>query len=140
MVDGKPHYTETVLKNADGFQARSVAMKYAWDDGIGMNDFKRLWQTFEGSAQEGALNAYNVWNQDSNANMLPPITRTAEEGQEYSAIYNDIQTYAHEAIPMFIIGTKPLSEFDAFVAQIKSMNIDRCIEIQQAALDRYMAR
>lgn len=140
MVDGKPRYTETILLNPDGFQARSVAMKYAWDDGIGMNDFKRLWQKFEGTPSEGALNAYNVWNQDSNANMLPPITRTAEEGQEYSAVYNDIQTFAHETIPMFIIGTKPLSEFDAFVAQIKSMNIDRAIEIQQAALDRYMAR
>jgi putative aldouronate transport system substrate-binding protein len=72
--------------------------------------------------------------------MLPPITRTAEEGQQYTAIYNDIQTFAHETIPQFITGAKPLSEFDAFVEQIKSMNIDGAIAIQQAALDRYYAR
>jgi putative aldouronate transport system substrate-binding protein len=38
------------------------------------------------------------------------------------------------------MGDKPLSEYDAFVAQLKSMNIERCIEIQQGALDRYLAR
>lgn len=140
MVDGKPRYTDLVLKNPDGFSPRSVAMNFSWDDGIGMSEFKRLWQAYQGTAAEAALDAYNIWNKDSNDYMLPPITKTAEEGQEYSATYGDIQTYANETIPLFIMGTKPLSEFDAFVAQIKSMNIDRCIEIQQAALDRYNAR
>lgn len=140
MVDGKPFYTDTVLKNKDGFEPRSVAMKYAWDDGIGMNDFKRLWQRYIGTDGEGALKAYDVWNEDTNLNMLPKITRTAEEGEQYSSIYNDIKTYAHENIPNFITGVKPLSDFDAFVTQIKSMKIDTCIDIQQAALDRYMGR
>jgi putative aldouronate transport system substrate-binding protein len=45
-----------------------------------------------------------------------------------------------ETIPQFITGQKPMTEYDAFVEQLKSMNIDRCIEIQQAALDRYIAR
>ncbi|MGI6577803.1 MAG: hypothetical protein ACOX1Q_07245 [Eubacteriales bacterium] len=140
MVDGAPKYTDLILKNPDGFLPRSVAMNYTWDDGIGMSDFKRLWQAYEGTAAEAALEAYNVWNKDSNDYVLPPTTKTAEEGQEYSSIYGDIQTYANETIPQFITGAKPLSEFDAFVDQIKSMNIDRCIEIQQAALDRYNAR
>jgi putative aldouronate transport system substrate-binding protein len=115
-------------------------MKYTWDDGIGMSEFKRLWQAYEGTPAEKALDAYNIWNKDSNDYVLPPTTKTAEEGQEYSATYGDIQTYANETIPQFITGAKPISEFDAFVEQIKSMNIDRCIEIQQAALDRYNTR
>ena len=31
-------------------------------------------------------------------------------------------------------------EYEEFVEQLRSYNIDRCIELQQAALDRYNAR
>lgn len=72
--------------------------------------------------------------------MLPPITLTTEEGQEYTTIYGDIQTFVQENIPAFITGAKPLSDWDSFVAQIKALNIDRCIELQQNALTRYLNR
>lgn len=115
--------------------------KYTWFDGVGMGDFKRLWQGFLGTSAEKALDAYNVWNKDSNDYMLPvALTMTAEEGQEYSTTYGDILTFVYETIPQFIIGSKPISEFDDFVNQIKSMGIERCIELQQNALDRYIAR
>jgi hypothetical protein len=115
--------------------------KYTWFDGVGMGDFKRLWQGFIGTPAEAALDAYNVWNKDSNDYMLPAaLTMTAEEGQEYSTTYGDIRTYVYEMIPQFIIGSKPISDFDSFVNQVKSMGIDRCIGIQQNALDRYNAR
>jgi putative aldouronate transport system substrate-binding protein len=38
------------------------------------------------------------------------------------------------------MGLKPLSDFDSFVNQLKTMNIERAIEIQQTALDRFNAR
>ncbi|NLM61731.1 MAG: extracellular solute-binding protein [Clostridiales bacterium] len=141
MQDGKPVYTDIILKNPDGFSFDAVLYKYTWFDGVGMGDFKRLWQGFIGTPAEKALDAYNVWNKDKNDYMLPiALTMTAEEGQEYSVTYGDIQTYVYETIPQFIIGSKPISEFDDFVNQIKAMGIDRCIELQQNALDRYNAR
>lgn len=140
MVDGKPRYTDLILHSDTGFLPRDVAFKYSWDDGIGLCDFKRLWQTYEGTPAERALEAYNTWNIDSNEYQLPPITRTAQEGEEFSALFGDIRTLATEYIPQFITGAKSLDEFDSFVAQIQGMNLDRCIEIQQNALDRYMAR
>jgi putative aldouronate transport system substrate-binding protein len=71
---------------------------------------------------------------------MPPVTLTSDEGTEYANIYGDISTMLSETIPQFITGQKPMSEYDAFVEQLKSMNIERCIVIQQAALDRYLAR
>ena len=71
---------------------------------------------------------------------MPPVTLTTEEGNEYANIYGDIDTLVRESIPSFITGAKPLSDWDAFVSQIRSMGIDRCIALQQAALDRYNAR
>jgi len=141
MVDGVPKYNSNILAHPDGFPPRDAAMFYCWDNGIGLSDFKRLWQHYEGLPNEGALEAYNVWNGDGSGMVIPAgITRTEQEDPEYSQIYTDIQTYWTENIAQFIIGTKPLSDFDSFVAQIKSMNIERCIEIQQNALDRFNAR
>ena len=68
------------------------------------------------------------------------ITISSDESAEYSFIYTDINTLIQETTAAFISNRKPLSEFDDFVAEIKRMNIDRCIEIQQAALDRYYNR
>jgi putative aldouronate transport system substrate-binding protein len=140
MVDGRPVYTDIILNNPSGFSFDSVLYNYTWFDGVGMGDFKRLWQGFEGTPAEAALDAYDVWNKDTNEYMLPVLTLTADEGQEYSTTYSDIETYAFETIPQFIMGTRSLSEFESFVDQIKSMGIERCIDIQQAAYDRYLAR
>ena len=37
----------------------------------------------------------------------------------------------------FILGAEPLDNFDKYVEDIKSMNIDRAIEIQDKAYKRY---
>lgn len=140
MVDGQPVYTDIILNNPDGFSFSSVTYNYTWFDGIGMSDFKRLWQGYTGTAAEPALDAYNVWNEAKDDYMIPTTTKTAEEGDEFATTYGDIQTFAIENIPKFINGSRPLSEFDAFVNQIKSMDIDRCIEIEQGALTRYIER
>ncbi len=52
----------------------------------------------------------------------------------------DIKTYADEFKLKFIMGTEPLENFPQFVENIQKMNIDRAIEIQQAAYDRFCAR
>ena len=52
----------------------------------------------------------------------------------------DIDTYVKESIPKFITGQLSMDEWDGFVKQIKDMNIDRAIELHQAALDRYNNR
>jgi len=71
---------------------------------------------------------------------MPPLTPTAEEATEYSNIINDINKYCDESISAFVSGTRPLSELDSFVETLKSMRIERAIEIQQAGYDRYLKR
>ena len=68
------------------------------------------------------------------------MSMTAEESSEYSAIFTDIQTLVDEFTAKAIVGLVSADEWDAFAAQVKSMNIDRCIALQQAALTRYNAR
>ena len=40
----------------------------------------------------------------------------------------------------FITGQEPIENFDAFQARLRQMGIERAIEIEQAALDRFNAR
>jgi putative aldouronate transport system substrate-binding protein len=52
----------------------------------------------------------------------------------------DIGTYVDEMTVKFIIGQEPLANYDAYVQQVKSMNVDRALELQQAAVERYLNR
>ena len=53
---------------------------------------------------------------------------------------SDIETYRDENAIRYILGTENFDNYDKFVETIKSMNIDRAIEIKQAAYDRLQER
>jgi putative aldouronate transport system substrate-binding protein len=83
-----------------------------------------------------------VWGEADNSWILPTdlITFTSDEATENARIMTDVDTHVEEQSLAFITGTRPMSEFDAFVAELESMNIQRSVEIHQAALDRLSAR
>ena len=45
-----------------------------------------------------------------------------------------------EKLIRFIIGDEPMENWPAFVDEMRAMNADRCVEIYQSALDRYLSR
>lgn len=70
---------------------------------------------------------------------LPSISLTEEETDTKSTIMTDIDTYVDEMVLKFIIGTEPLSNWDAYVSTIMGMGLEEVIAVEQAAYDRYMA-
>lgn len=110
---------------------------------LGTSDFGLYnWGMFD-PIYEGnpALDAYDEFNKSQFDLMLPSsMTNTDAENTEFVAMYTDIQTLANENTVKFITGEKSLDEWDDFVAQLKSYGIERCIELKQAALDRYNNR
>ncbi|MDP2790299.1 MAG: extracellular solute-binding protein [Rectinemataceae bacterium] len=140
MKNGVPIFTEKVTKPAGGLTAQqSLAKTVRWD-GPGVVDYKRMWQVYEASGQGAMLKALQVWEKDDISYVLSPVTMNQTEAIENSNIMPDITTYVTEMTVKFIIGREPLANFPAFVKQINSMKIDRAIQIQQAALDRFNAR
>ena len=79
-------------------------------------------------------------NADSSYRMPDAISLTADETTEYQAIYSDIQTTIEENLTKFAVGERSMDEWDSFVEEIKSMGIDDCIAIKQAAVERYFDR
>lgn len=84
----------------------------------------------------------HVWDVASTDEVMPSgMTLNAEESEEYSSAYNDIQTFVNENLAKFVMGLKPMSEYDAYVETLlNGYDTLRCIELQQAAFDRYMSR
>ena len=83
-----------------------------------------------------------VWSAADNSGQLPIdlITLTADEAAEIAGIMADVNTHIYEQTLAFIIGARPLNEFDAYVAELESMGIRRAEEIHQAAFDRLNVR
>ena len=71
---------------------------------------------------------------------IPPITPNAEESKEIARIMTEVNTYRDECTLKFILGTMDMSEWDNYVSTIKSMGIDKVLEMENAALERYNAR
>ena len=135
--DGKPAFTETVTEAPEGM--RDALLIYASNNTINC--------VIDNSALSSGYSEIDkaapaIWREGVDDEYVIPsgVSLTAEENTEAVSIYSDIETLCMESIAAFITGDKPLSEFDAFVESIKSMNIDGYLEIQQAAYDRYMAK
>ena len=72
------------------------------------------------------------------AYYFPSVSLTEEETDIKADIMTDINTYVNEMVLKFIIGTEPLSNWDAYVATVEGMGLQKVIDVQQAALDRYL--
>lgn len=99
-------------------------------------------QTPESEEDEATAAAPGIWetNVDSAYTMPESLSLTTVESEESSSLFNDIQTYLEENITKFVVGEKPMSEWDSFIQGIYGMDIERLIAIRQDALDRYYSR
>lgn len=138
MVDGEPQYTELVTKNPDGLSFDDTLRYYTMAPG--MPALLYDWERELGSVPPEAIAMMDEWGTSSYEYAYPAATMSSEENQEYSNIFTDLQTYVNESVLAFITGEKSLEEYDSFIATLGEYNIERCIELKQAALDRYNAR
>ena len=123
-------------KNPDGLDSATVAAKY-W----AKNPPIRVEASqIEQMPEERAV-SYKTWSQFEAKNYIPTnITMTSDETSEYARKYADIEMHVRENNVKFIKGTRSLDEYDAYRQELENMGIQTCIDLQQAALDRYNAR
>ncbi len=135
MVNGKPEFTELLTKNPSGLSFWAEGDQYKVAIGPYLRDYAAV-PPFSNEAKDGM----EQWTKAKDDYVMPSVTLTAAESEKYSSIMSEVDTYKNEKILKFIIGAEPISNFDNYVKEIKKMNIDEAIKIQQAALDRYNKR
>lgn len=142
LVNGKPVYTDLILKNQDGLPVGQAMAKYfiANYSFVGTDDDRYNDQYYVLPEQKEAAKLYSKYASNATEVVMPPISMTVDEASEFGKIMTDINTYRNEMITKIIMGAQPVDSFDEVLKQMKNMGIERAIEIQQAALDRYAAR
>lgn len=139
MENGEPIYTDLLLKNPDLSITHAMAGYIRANyNGPFVQDEAYASQYYTLDAQKEAIELWSDTNAGSH--ILPPVTPTVDESKEQAQIMNEINTYRDEMTLKFILGNKSFDEWDDYVKTIKGMNIDRVLEIQNAALERYEAR
>lgn len=139
MVDGIPKYTEKVTKNEEGLSLVQSIAKYT----IGgiqprmINDIN-YWDAVMTYPQQKTV--YESCSKATRDRMLPLVSLTTDESTEVNGIFADLKPYIQEMTNKFIMGDIDLSEFDSYIDNVKSMNIDTAVADYQAAYDRFVKR
>ncbi|SFS86842.1 extracellular solute-binding protein [Paenibacillus sp. 453mf] len=137
MIDGYPTYTDLILNNKDKLSPSQALAMYTRASYFGpfVQDIRYLEQYYTLPEQKEAI---QIWaDTDASLHLLPALPKSEMENAELSAIMQEVNKHVDAVSLKMIMGIEPLSEFDSYIQQLKSMNIEQAIAIQQQALDRY---
>ena len=132
LEENTPAYTDIIRNNPQGLSQSDAVLRYTTDlQGV-------IYETHRQYLLHDQMDVLNTWSrQKDSANMLPNGLRfTFKEGEAYSAIMADINSYLDGAIAQLISGDMPLSEIPAVQERLTALNINRAIALKQTALDR----
>lgn len=140
MKDGKPVFTDLIMKNPDGLTVQQALSEYelAYGNGPFVQDKDYLLQYYSTDEQKDALVKWS--ENDAKKYKLPRITINDQDVGEYSSLSSDINTYRDEMTIKFIIGSESLDNYDKYLKTLESMGIERLTEIVQNAVDEYNSR
>ena len=91
---------------------------------------------------ETAQEAVYKWveNTDNSKYLLPSLAMTDEENLVITDVATPIKAYVGEMALKFVLGEASLDEFDAYLAELEKMGLQKCLDVYNAAYERYLAR
>ena len=137
--NGNPHYTDLIVNNPDNLSESQARSLYIYTGLPGIT----AWDASLSSYTDAQMASIDIWLTSDSAYNYPSGVKFNDangESSELGDAYNDIRTHVQTALVQFIVGERDLAEFDDFRQELYDMGIDHCIEIYQAALDRYTNR
>ena len=139
MKDGKPVYTDVIMRNPDGLSVANALAAYtrASTSGVCVQDEDYIEQYYEQDNQKEALEL--SMKTDMGEHFFPPTSVAEEDSEQYADIMNNVKTLADEMEAQLIAGTVPMDEWDAYQEQLKKFGIEDAIAMMQTAYDNYMA-
>ncbi len=142
MVNGYPTYTDLITANPDGLSLGEALATYCQANyqAPGIIDERYREQYYLHPAQKESFRVFTAFTRNALQVTMPPVTPLSDEAIRLAAIMSEVRLYKDEYFLRFVMGQEPLDEFDRYVQQILKMGIETAIEIQQAALDRYLSR
>jgi len=89
------------------------------------------------------IEAFGYCKEDSGEFRVPSITFSEENKKVYDRLYENINVITTENLGKFMTGQRPMSEYDAFRAELEAAGIQELIDVhnkQQAEFDALMGK
>jgi putative aldouronate transport system substrate-binding protein len=135
--NGDPQYTDLIKANEEGLTEQQARWIYC---GTVLPLYSIEERNFDSYSEEALEAITGTWLTSGDSDYVYHGELTAEESEEFSAVYSDIETYVEETILQFVTGEKSLDEYDEVRETLNSMGLETCLELKQAAYDRYVNR
>ena len=134
--NGEPVYTDMILNNPDGYNSNVARSLYT------LNAFLPYFQP------QAALEMTFTSPRMGEAEAIWMATRSPEEytwsldsaeADEYNALISGINTKIQEELTAMVMGQESMDQWDTLIDTLYSMDLQRCIDLQQQAFDRKFA-
>ena len=140
--DGKYKMTDLISNNPEGWSYTNASTYYI--GGIAAPKINILndnnYVQFYNLPEQYA--AKDVWkgNDPSDTRLPNALTPAADKAARYAKLLTDMEAYADEMFLKFLTGVEPISDFDAYIDELKKSGLDELLQITQESYDRYLAR
>lgn len=133
LVDGYPKYLPEITNNSEGLSMQYAMSKYMASayGGPFVQDKREYEQYLRYPEQKQAV---ELWSKETQDHKLPQSILIPTEFKNREQQIND---YCNHTIIKFITGEIPLSEYDKFVNNLKTLGVEKIIELKQESLDKY---
>jgi len=138
MVNGKPEFTDFVMKNPDKGPLDVLRAAGAQCSAIGVHqdvNYEYAW------IPEATKRAYKMYSTPGYLeDCIPFLKYPVEEKNEFNKIMVTINQTTDEYVQKWMLGALDVNKsWDAYVKRVKGQEIDRALEIQQKAYERFLS-
>lgn len=130
--EGKPYVPESVWKKYE----TAAQPNYQWMSDLGLgqlcfapfyDNMGVVWENYEVDEEDAKY--ANVYDKDlKEGNFTAKRDTKPDIGTESISKYDTINTYAKQQIIKFVKGTRSLTEFDSFIAEMKKLGVENILK------------
>ncbi len=140
--DGSVQLTDMMINNTSGLSM--ALLHYAMNELVdgGVND---RFRSYAYPGGERIANFHYYWSDpqyyryDGTIDWPDAITLTSEQTEECMEHGSDMNTYISENVLLFVDGSRPLSEWDNYVAGLEALGVNEVQKVYQEAYDDFIA-
>ncbi|MDO5088156.1 MAG: extracellular solute-binding protein [Leptotrichiaceae bacterium] len=137
MVDGKPVFTDKILKDPQGKNPLAVIRTTGAQYRLGM--FQDAEAEKQLSGQNNGVDMYI--SSDVIQDDLPILKYTKEEAKEFLKIDTQLRAYTEEMTQKWIMGVSDVEkDWDNYIKRLNEIGLKRAEEIQKTAYIRFMKK
>lgn len=139
MENGKPQFTDKVLKNPEGKNALAVIRETGAQYRLGMfqdADNEKQW------ADATTVEAMNMYMEGGAIQEPMPILKyTKAEMKELLKIESQLRNVTEEMAQIWLLGVSDVEkDWDNYIERLNTIGLERSKEIQKTAYDRFMSK